>query len=61
MLFLTACLLGVLAIYAGLRVLHRLVVLLELDPWDALVWLGLAERVSEPDVGPMRPRRRRLA
>lgn len=54
-MLLTACLLAVLALYAFLRVLRRTVVLLGLDPWDALVYLGLAEHHVPPP-----PRRVRL-
>lgn len=55
MLFLAACLLVVLAVYAGLRVLDRTLRYFALDPWDVLEYLGLAERDA-----PAPPRRVRL-
>ncbi len=51
----TACLLAILAIYVGLRVLRRMMRFLSLDVWASLIYLGLAELDAPPD----RPVRRR--
>ena len=44
----TVCLLAVLGIYSGLRVLAHVVRVLRLDPWESLVYLGLAEHDAPP-------------
>lgn len=45
----TACLLAVLAVYVGLRVLRRVMRFLSLDVWASLIYLGLAELDAPPD------------
>lgn len=42
----TACLLALLLLYAAGQVLHRGFRALDLDLWEALVYLGLAETVD---------------
>jgi fumarate reductase subunit D len=51
----TVLLLTVLAAYVGAQVLRHAVRVLQLDVWEALVYLGLAELDGPPAPRPVRP------
>lgn len=44
----TVCLLAILAIHTAIRVAQFVVRVVDLDVWDALVYLGLAEYHGAP-------------